>query len=108
MIDTVSPADRLFFLQKPFHPHEMRQLARALAAKRSAQAHVHRLAYFDPLTGLANRANFRAAVGDDLRREPGRRTGAAVLFIDLDDFKRINDTLGHACRRWTAEEGRRA
>ena len=47
VIERVPPADRLFFLQKPFHPHEVRQLARALGAKRSAQAHVHRLAYFD-------------------------------------------------------------
>ncbi|MBK6672433.1 MAG: EAL domain-containing protein [Proteobacteria bacterium] len=95
VIERVPPADRLFFLQKPFHPHEVRQLARALGAKRSAQAHVHNLAYFDPLTGLANRANFREAVGKDLRREPLPDGGAAVLFIDLDHFKRINDTLGH-------------
>jgi diguanylate cyclase (GGDEF)-like protein len=92
----VSPADRLFFLQKPFHPHEIRQLAQALAAKRLAQARVHRLAFFDSLTGLANRENFRSAVAADLRRAPGEAHGAAVLFIDLDDFKRINDTLGHA------------
>jgi diguanylate cyclase (GGDEF)-like protein len=96
LLAEVSPADRLFFLQKPFHPHEIRQLAQALAAKRVAQARVHRLAYFDSLTGLANRENFRSAVAADLRRAPGATHGAAVLFIDLDDFKRINDTLGHA------------
>jgi len=96
MFDAVSPPDRLFFVQKPFHPHEIRRLAQALAAKRLAQAHVHRLAYFDSLTGLANRENFRSAVAADLRRAPGSSSGAAVLFLDLDDFKRINDTLGHA------------
>jgi diguanylate cyclase (GGDEF)-like protein len=95
VVERVPPAERLFFLQKPFHPHEVRQLARALGAKRTAQAHVHQLAYFDPLTGLANRANFRESVGHNLRREPGDGGGAAVLFIDLDHFKRINDTLGH-------------
>jgi diguanylate cyclase (GGDEF)-like protein len=95
VVERVPPADKVFFLQKPFHPHEVRQLALALGAKRNAQAHVHRLAYFDPLTGLANRANFREAVGEDLRREPLPDGGAAVLFIDLDHFKRINDTLGH-------------
>ena len=95
VIERVPPADRLFFLQKPFHPHEVRQLARALGAKRNAQAHVHKLAYYDPLTGLANRANFRESVGKDLRREALPEGGAAVLFIDLDHFKRINDTLGH-------------
>jgi diguanylate cyclase len=96
LLADVSPPDRLFFVQKPFHPHEIRQLAQALAGKRLAQAHVHRLAYFDSLTGLANRENFRSAVAADLRRAPGETHGAAVLFIDLDDFKRINDTLGHA------------
>jgi diguanylate cyclase (GGDEF)-like protein len=95
VVERVPPAERLFFLQKPFHPHEVRQLARALGAKRTAQAHVHQLAYFDPLTGLANRANFRESVGHNLRREPRDEGGAAVLFIDLDHFKRINDTLGH-------------
>ena len=95
VVERVPPADKVFFLQKPFHPHEVRQLAFALGAKRNAQAHVHRLAYFDPLTGLANRAHFREAVGEDLRREPLPDGGAAVLFIDLDHFKRINDTLGH-------------
>lgn len=96
VIERVPPADRLFFLQKPFHPHEVRQLARALGAKRNAQAHVHKLAYYDPLTGLANRANFRESVGKDLRREALPEGGAAVLFIDLDHFKRINDQYGHA------------
>jgi len=96
LFDPVSPADHLFFVQKPFHPHEIRQLAQALAAKRASQAHVHRLAYFDSLTGLANRENFRSAVAADLRRAPATEHGSAVLFIDLDDFKRINDTLGHA------------
>jgi diguanylate cyclase len=95
IIERVPPAERIFFLQKPFHPHEVRQLARALGAKRSAQAHVHKLAYYDGLTGLANRANFRESVGNDLRRGPLADGGAAVLFVDLDHFKRINDTLGH-------------
>ena len=74
LLADVSSADRLFFVQKPFHPHEIRQLAQALAGKRLAQAHVHRLAYFDSLTGLANRENFRSAVAADLRRAPGEST----------------------------------
>jgi diguanylate cyclase (GGDEF)-like protein len=53
-------------------------------------------AFHDPLTGLPNRALFadRAAHGIALARRNG--TTAAVLFIDLDDFKVINDTMGHA------------
>ena len=50
----------------------------------------------DSLSGLANRAAFRSRLGATLAR-PQRRSGdQAVLFVDLDDFKDVNDTLGHA------------
>jgi diguanylate cyclase (GGDEF)-like protein len=61
---------------------------------RLALIHEHR-ALHDPLTGLANREGFGTAVERALGR--GRaRPGAAVLFIDVDDFKAINDSLGHS------------
>ena len=50
----------------------------------------------DALSGLANRAAFQARLDAALAR-PNRRSGdQAVLFVDLDDFKDVNDTLGHA------------
>jgi diguanylate cyclase (GGDEF)-like protein len=61
-----------------------------------SQRSLTRQANHDSLTGLANRAAFRARVEATLAR-PERRSGTqAVLFVDLDDFKDVNDTLGHA------------
>lgn len=56
---------------------------------------VRRIAYSDALTGLANRLAFREEVDSAIlaARSTGRRLG--LLFIDLDDFKRINDSFGH-------------
>ncbi len=52
-------------------------------------------ALHDPLTGLANRILFRDHVERALVRRRRSRTSAAVLFVDLDDFKVINDSYGH-------------
>ncbi len=53
------------------------------------------VASHDPLTGLANRHQFYAQMADDIRRARRHNSGFAVLFIDLDGFKTINDELGH-------------
>jgi predicted signal transduction protein with EAL and GGDEF domain len=64
--------------------------------RKRAEQEIRRLAHFDSLTGLANRKFF----GDHLERtvRRARRNGEriAVMFVDLDRFKRINDTLGHS------------
>ena len=51
----VPPEDKLSYLQKPFHPHEIRQMTIALGSKWRAERRIVRLAYFDTLTGLPNR-----------------------------------------------------
>ncbi|HKW79711.1 MAG TPA: EAL domain-containing protein [Casimicrobiaceae bacterium] len=57
---------------------------------------IHRLAYFDAVTELPNRSRFDAQLAETL--EGARRDGTsfAIMYLDLDQFKRINDTLGHA------------
>ncbi len=58
---------------------------------------VHRLAMFDPVTGLANRINFRRTCERMLSEMAPGVGGGALFFIDLDRFKGVNDTMGHAC-----------
>jgi diguanylate cyclase (GGDEF)-like protein/PAS domain S-box-containing protein len=62
--------------------------------KRAEEALTHQ-AFHDALTGLANRALFSDRVDQALRRSDRGDTSAAVVFIDLDGFKAVNDTLGH-------------
>ncbi|RFF29386.1 EAL domain-containing protein [Wenzhouxiangella sediminis] len=56
---------------------------------------IRRLAYQDALTGLPNRLMFRELLDQAVGDQDHELTGLGLLFIDLDDFKRINDTLGH-------------
>ncbi|MES2710243.1 MAG: GGDEF domain-containing protein [Pseudomonadota bacterium] len=63
---------------------------------RNAVARATWLAAHDPLTGLANRAVLRDRLSDALTRAWRDRTTVAVLCLDLDHFKDVNDTLGHA------------
>ena len=53
------------------------------------------LAEFDQLTGLANRSQFQGCLRDVDNRAPGAQTISALLLIDIDKFKEINDTFGH-------------
>ncbi len=91
----IAPEDKFFFLAKPFHPQEVRQMALALGHKWRAERRIAQLAYYDTLTGLPNREQFRDRFRVTLDSASRNQRPVALLYIDLDNFKRINDTLGH-------------
>lgn len=62
----------------------------------TAEERVENLAYFDTLTGLPNRNMLYDHLNMDISRSQRNNAFGALFFIDLDDFKRINDTMGHS------------
>ena len=68
-----------------------------ITERRNAEARISHLARYDELTSLPNRVHFRDEIERLLKipHEAGRLS--ALLFVDLDQFKQVNDTLGHPC-----------
>ena len=62
---------------------------------RNSKDRLTQLARYDPLTGLVNRSFLRDRVATALRIANGSTRGCALLFVDLDRFKQVNDSLGH-------------
>jgi len=74
----------------------MLRASNAFNALKRQEDRLRYLAYYDPLTSLPNRRSFNEQLNRILRRSQRHETSAALLFIDLDHFKRINDSIGHA------------
>ena len=66
-----------------------------ITERRAAAQEIERLAFFDSLTGLPNRVLLKDRLNQMLTRAGRHKEKVALLFIDLDRFKEVNDTLGH-------------
>lgn len=90
------------FFAKPINwaliGHRVKYLCRGLQnllELQAAEKKIRQLAYFDTLTGLPNRQSFLESVEQEIARARLDGRKLAVLFMDLDGFKNINDTMGH-------------
>jgi diguanylate cyclase (GGDEF)-like protein len=72
-------------------------LVEDITERRRAEARIIHLARYDDLTALPNRVNFRDEIERLLKLPHEASRMSALLFIDLDQFKQVNDTLGHPC-----------
>ena len=111
LVGTILVANRLSDLS-PFDPDDLKlfetlashtavalengQLEQSLSSLSRLQEELQHKAYHDALTGLANRAFFAQSVAQRLESADASGLVPVVLFLDLDDFKIVNDTLGHA------------
>jgi len=84
------------FIPKPIHFAVLSQRVRRIIDANRAERRVQHLAYNDPLTGLPNRALFFDQLAHRIEQSQASGQAVAVLFLDLDRFKNVNDTLGHA------------
>jgi diguanylate cyclase (GGDEF)-like protein len=91
-VDRAFAAGGTDFITKPIHWAVLRQRVRLLL---QASRRAYHLAYHDVLTGLPNRLKFADRLEHVLAQARRHGHGLAVLYIDLDRFKLVNDTLGH-------------
>ncbi|PBB96903.1 EAL domain-containing protein [Mesorhizobium sp. WSM3862] len=76
-------------------PHDV-VAVRDMRERKKAEDEILRLAHFDPLTGLANRRSFTSRLEAEIATTSGKGGQLALMLIDLDRFKEVNDLFGHA------------
>ena len=80
----------------PFTRDRALMIIRDISTQKRATAKVYRLAFYDTLTGLPNRQSFLARLAEAIRDAEQNDGRFTILYLDLDNFKRINDSLGHS------------
>ena len=83
------------YIPKPIHFAVLSQRVRRIIEANQAEKRIRHLAFNDVLTGLPNRTQFLDQLGRRLTMAKENVESVAVLFLDLDRFKNVNDTLGH-------------
>lgn len=83
------------FVPKPVNLHVLRKRVAHLIRTTQAEQHVHQLAYQDQLTNLPNRTQFIEKANQSLEQAQRDEQLFALMFLDLDKFKFVNDTQGH-------------
>ncbi len=83
------------FINKPFGLEELEAKVRRAILERNIRQELSRLSITDALTGLYNQRHFYARLQDEIRRAERRKDELSLILLDLDNFKRYNDTRGH-------------
>jgi predicted signal transduction protein with EAL and GGDEF domain/CheY-like chemotaxis protein len=76
--------------------NDVLMIIRDISAQKRASAKVYRLAFYDPLTGLPNRQSFMTRISVAIRDAADSGGRFSILYLDIDNFKRVNDSLGHS------------
>lgn len=85
-----------YLVESELHPAQLARAVHFAIERKRCEVRLVRQALHDPLTGLPNRALFLDRIGAALHRSRRANASVTVMFLDVDDFKLVNDTLGHA------------
>ena len=109
MSDVVERPDRIIAVTtSPLPGGSWVSIHEDVTERRRAEKRIEYLEHHDALTGLPNRESFEARLREQLAKATENKDAFAILCIDLDRFKGVNDVFGHAVRRRAAAGDRQA